>query len=143
MNVRLEQHIEHLQAFISQAWNEAKNCPCLAVFIDKENKTRNVAYPLELGTLHIRKVIIDTAEKWDSEFVFTVYPSRLFEKDGKLFLDSLNESVEVVEEPNEFDCLAMICNECKGTTRRVWAAIVDDIIGEWVEFDYLTLTANE
>lgn len=145
MRTSIELHVEQLQAFAASAWLDDQNCPCLAVFIDVDNKTISKVYPLSIDTTRIREKIIDQARQLDAEFVFTIYPSKMYIDEEKSVLDSLNDTmVSLTGDAKEASCLVMVLNECKGTIRRIWAAMTSDVgIGFWQEYDYLTLASKE
>jgi hypothetical protein len=145
MKTSVELHVEQLQAFASESWLDDNDCPCLAVFIGANNKPLSKAYPLSLDTESIREQIVAQATAFDAEYIFTIYPSKLYIDQEKRVLDSLNETVASLSgDAVEESCLVMVLNECKGTERRIWAAITSDTgIGFWMEYDYLTLTSKE
>jgi hypothetical protein len=145
MRTSVELHLEQLQAFASNAWLKDNNCPCVAVYIGFDNKPTSVSYPLSIDTESIRAEIVGRAAALNTEFLFTIYPSKAYVDSEKCVLDSLtNCETELVGDAVEVDCLVMVLNECKGDIRRIWAAnITNRDIGFWEEYDYLTLTAIE
>ena len=145
MKTSVELHLEQLQAFASNAWLKDNNCPCLAVYIGFDNKPISISYPLSIDTESIRTNIIDKATSLNSEYLFTIYPSKIYIDQEKRVLDSLNDcGTRLVGNAVELDCLVMVLNECRGILRRIWAASITDTgIGFWLEYDYLTLTAIE
>jgi hypothetical protein len=145
MKTSVELHVEQLQAFASNVWLDDNNCPVVAVYIGKDNKAVSKIYPLSIDTNTIRLKIIEEASRVDAEYVFTIHPSKLYIDEEKRVLDSLNDTtVSLTGDAEEAECLVMVLNECKGTLRRIWAAITTDASIEfWQEYDYLTLTSKE